>query len=558
MWSENSRQWILVWLAFLNFAGVNAPICLAGQANAPNVRFDADSRLRGAVDLLEAGKNKESLQAVNGILQQYPEHVPSIMLKIQLLEEGNDYLGAQTYYEKALRLAPADPQIYYLFGRHWLQLNEWRKAIQFLEKSRQLRPNHLETQFYLAQAYHSIGDESNALKAIAICSAIAPNKDVICQKRGELLCAAQQYQEGLNWLLKAERLNPSLKKIYYQIGMAYSHLQDVLQAITNLEKEYRRIPDDPQVAFALAEVHSKTSNWEKAASFYSLGLKRRPDDPQLHLGLGRAQVGLKKYEAAILSLQRALQLDSTLIEAHFQLGKAYRGLGKTEASLNEDSLYRTLKDREAIDSGIPKLWTVQDEKIWTECRKLLENNQETAAFALLRKSSGHENYNRAVLSMNIGVLYASMGRPADAIRLLREASKINPGLAHVHSHLGLNYLSLGEYEQAERAFQIELKRSPMEQLALAGIGQLRHRQEKWSESAEYLEKCGTKDPLLLLMLCDSYFRLGKTNQARLMAEAAASFSQFDDGVLDSLLTLLESRNERDLAEKIRANHRVQK
>jgi tetratricopeptide (TPR) repeat protein len=558
MWSRISRQWLLVWLAFLGFGGINVPLYLAAQANSPNISFDADSRLRRAVDLLEAGKNKESLLAVNDILHQYPEHIPSIMLKIQLLEEGNDYLGAQIYYEKALRIAPADPQILYLFGRHWLLRNEWRKAIQFLERSRLLRPNHLETLFYLAQAYHLNEDESSALKAIAECSAIAPDKDVVCQKRGELLCAAYQYQEGLKWLLKAERLNPNLKKINLQIGMAYYHIQDTPQAIAYLEKEFRRSPEDPQSTFALAQAYTKASNWEKAATFFTLTLKRQPGDPKLLLGLGQVQVGLKDYEVAIVTLQRALQLDPTLIEAHFQLGRAYREVGKMEESLHEHSLYRTLKDREAIDSGIPKFWTGRDEQIWSECRKLLEKNQEAAALALLKQASGRENYNPAVLSMNLGVIYASMGRPEDAKRALAEAIKINPDLAHVHSHLGLNHLSLGEYEQAERAFHIELKRSPTEQLALAGMGQIKHRQEKWSESAEYLEKCGTTDPLILLMLCDCYFHLGKTTQARLMAEATASFAQSGDGVLDSLLTLLESRKERELAEKIRAKHGVQK
>jgi tetratricopeptide (TPR) repeat protein len=553
-----SRQLVLIWFAFLGFCGASAPIHLAAQANSSNIRSDADSRFNRATDLLVAGKKKESLQVVDSILRQYPEHLASIMLKIQLLEEGDDYLSAQPYYEKALQLAPADPQILYLFGCHWLHRNEWRKAIQFLGRSRLLRPNHLETQFYLAQAYHLNGDEPSALIAIRECSTMAPDNDAICQKMGELLCAAQQYQEGLKWLLKAERLNPNLEKINLQIGMAYYNILEVPQAIAYLEKELSRTPHDPHAPLVLAQAYTKAANWEKAATFFTVTLKRQPDDPQVLLGLGRAQVGLKDYATALVTLQRALQLDPTLIEAHFQLGRAYRELGKREESLHELSLHRTLKDREATDSSIPKFRTAQDEQIWSECRKLLEKNQEAAVLALLKQALGDEGSNPAILSMNLGVIYASMGRPEEAKRALAEAVKIDPDLAHVHSHLGLIHISLGEYEQAERAFQIELKRFPTEQLALAGMGQLKHRQGKWSESAEYLEKCGTTDPLILWMLCDCYFHLGKTAQARLMAEGAASFAQPGDGVLDSVLTLLESRNERELAEKIRAKQAVHK
>jgi len=524
----------------------------AGQARQSTSQSSADAEFRRAVSLYEVERTPEASRAVDEILRTHPAHVPSLMLKAQMLEDSGEFSAAQPYYERALKLAPRDPQILFLFGCNWLHRHHWPHAITYLEKSRSLRPKHIDTLYYLSQAHHLNGDDKKAIPTIRECARLAPDTDYVCQKMGDLLLATEEYQEGLKWLLKARQLNPNLEKLDEQIGAAYYAILKIPEAIENFKRALKKNPNDPQACYLMAKACAKTSDWENAKKYYQLALQLKGDDATLRFGLGRSLVGLGEYEAALGPLKHALELDPTQVEAHFQLGRAYRGLGMKEEAAGELMLYQMLKDLASADSSLPKQRLPNDQDLWNRCRELLEENREAKVISLLKKAIGTDMANSGIPYMNLGVIYNTMGRPEDALKPLLKAIEISPKLAYAHSHLGLSYLALDELDQAEQAFESELKLAPSEVLALAGMGQVKYREAKWAEAVDYFERSKTTDSMVLWMLCDSYFRLGKPAQARLTAEAIQTFARSNNGVLSSLASLLDRENQHDLAEKVRA------
>lgn len=60
-------------------------------------------------------------------------------------------------------------------------------------------------------------------------------------------------------------------------------------------------------------------------------------------------------------------------------------------------------------------------------------------------------------------------------------------------------------------------------------------------------------PELLYMLCDSYFRLGKVEEANLTAEATAAYARNKPEVMQGLVELLTRNGQTDLAKRLAPN-----
>ena len=84
-------------------------------------------------------------------------------------------------------------------------------------------------------------------------------------------------------------------------------------------------------------------------------------------------------------------------------------------------------------------------------------------------------------------------------------------------------LSAGDVAAAEISFQSALALDSTETIALIGMGGIRYQQQRWPETIDYLEKSRTADPHALFLLCDAYYRVGKPDQAALIAEVVRAY-----------------------------------
>jgi tetratricopeptide (TPR) repeat protein len=63
-------------------------------------------------------------------------------------------------------------------------------------------------------------------------------------------------------------------------------------------------------------------------------------------------------------------------------------------------------------------------------------------------------------------------RYRDAIRMLRQAALISPERALTHCYLGLSLTALGNFVEAEKAYQEALRRNPQHSLAQSSLCEL--------------------------------------------------------------------------------------
>jgi tetratricopeptide (TPR) repeat protein len=467
---------------------------------------------------------------------QASPNVATVLQQGAKLVSADQLAEAQDLYEKALRSSPDDPDLRFALGMVFLRQHNWFKAAENYRSSLSSRPGMIKPLFYLAEAYFMESDLDHARETIAQAARLAPNDAQVCQKYGEYLGATiETRKEGLSWLEKARRLQPGLVRIDFEIGKAQFELTDFASATSSFEAALKKDAGDGEAAYFLAESWARLSDWQKARDSYTYALAHGYEKGPAYYGLGRARVELGEFEGAVRPLQRAKAIQPSLVNAHFQLGKAYRQLGRTREAQVENRLFSAMTDRVDTSSGV---MGSDEEQAWKRVKPMLEANKEQEALELLAQlpiadgSSGGESH------YLLGVMYYSMRRTNDAKRVLATARSNDPQSARTAAYLGIVELSDGDTAAAENSFQAALALNSGETLALIGMGGIRYQQQRWADVIMYLEKSRTADPDTLFLLCDSYYRAGKPDEALLTAEVIRAFGADRKPLLEKLETLV--------------------
>jgi tetratricopeptide (TPR) repeat protein len=448
------------------------------------------------------------------------------------LEERGAYAEAKDIYLAGLRQLPKSAELSLRVGTLYLREGNWPEAIRYLRHARDLRPRHVDTLYYLAQACHLDGQYGPALEVIRRASELAPERADVAQKYGEYLCEGKLCQEGLRYLLKAQRLDPTLANIEFDLGMAYHRQSAVPEAQQHLEAALKGDPGNLVAARFLADVLHRQGEWATARDLYEVVIAREPQNAWALYGLGRALVALGKHEEALAPLRRSLAVDPTIGEAHFQLARALRQLGRHDEEQRELYLFKAFGDRKQIASPVVKAaQTPFESRIWEMCRRLLDENKEPEALEYL---DSQLNADRAHSQYLLGVLCFSLKRSADAVRLLAQAAASSPGDAAALAFLGRAYVAQAQYDQAETTLARARALASNDELPLIGSAELEYARGHWDETIRYLEQSRTTQVPALLLLCRAYLLAGNRAKALEVGDLVRAYGRDDTVSLRAL------------------------
>jgi tetratricopeptide (TPR) repeat protein len=470
-----------------------------------------------------------------------PDEVTPLLAQGEGLARAGQLVQAQAFFEKALLRFPDNPDLSFDLGMVFLLQQNWPKAIENYQKSLLVKPNRVDPLYYMAQAYYQSSELDLALETIARAAKLAPDNPDVCQEYGEYLAERMDRStEGLKWLEKARALNPDLGRIDFDIGMAQYNLNDLRGAVASLQDALKKDSANGEAAFLLGESWSGLGDWEKARDSYNYALSHGYSSGPAYCGLGTAQVQLGSYKAALAPLKKALELDPSFNKAHFLLSKAYRQLGRLEEAQSEEKLFETLDQSKSNTATYTEFDSTQT-PVWAHVKALLQENKEQEALDYVAKppSQTHNNAQSLNPYYLLGVVYHTMGRMDDARRVLEIARTQAPTNAEIPAYLGVVQMSTGEVDQAEKSCNSALALDPADEQALLVLAHIRYKQQRWEDVIAYLERSHTVNPGALYMLCDAYYRVGKTNQAIATAEAIRSLAANNKSLLDDLDQLVK-------------------
>jgi tetratricopeptide (TPR) repeat protein len=505
-------------------------------------------QVQQALSLAEHGNNPEAMNLILRLLEQKPDFVPALKLKGMLLEEAGRTSEAGAVYEQALKLAPNDGDLLLKAGIYKLAAGQKEEALKLLQHCIRVLPGDGDAQFYLAQAYHLNGQDDLALRAIRQSAKAEPDNPSVLQKYGELLCSAKDAQAGLEWLLKAQRLDATVPRLDYDIARAHYTLMDLSNAEKFAARAAAASPGDVNALRLLAEVQLKLSKWQEAEGAFQRVRAMKGDDAELLLGLGHCQVELKNYSAAVETLQSVLRLEPTQLLAHFYLSRAYAGMGRTTDAEHEAALHHLMMDRATFVRAVSE--GERENGIRAQVRQCLKEHREQDALRLYSDYLKGSSATPADAHVFIGMMYLFMENTEDGLRNLHQALKLDTHVRGAHTYEGILALKDNDLNRAESEFNAELANDPNYQTAIAELGEVRYHQGRWAEAADQIAKSHSMTPELLYQLCDSYFHLGKTQDADLTAELVAAYGRNNPELMKELATLLKSNGQTEVAQRL--------
>jgi tetratricopeptide (TPR) repeat protein len=262
---------------------------------------------------------------------------------------------AETHFQRAIALAPADDQGYFYYGRWLYQAGKVGAAVQQLETAVRLNPSRLYSSELLAEAYQATGDMQKARAAAANVLSLDPRDAVANSILGRpsaltadywIDASLYQYQSGnysgcISSAKEALKVKPDSELAYNNIGAAYAGLRQWDLAIENERQALRIKPDfelaknnlalytreklgqTPQPASATPEDwlnaslrDNQAGQYEKSIQDARAALRLRPDYAEAYNNIAAAYASMHRWDEAIAAAQSALRL-----KPDFQLAK---------------------------------------------------------------------------------------------------------------------------------------------------------------------------------------------------------------------------------------------
>jgi len=212
----------------------------------PPADYDVIVELEGYIPFkteLQLGIEDEKIIKV--VLQKIPlkiEDDRGFAEGIDLYQRGKYQDAVQSFQKQAMSF-PQNPGVYYNLGISYLRTNDVDRAIDCLNKARELKPDMIEVYLALGECYLAKSELDKAINAFEQALIIQPNSAPALYNIGLIYYKNDRTDDAISAFEKAVERNPELSSAYYQLGLAYIKKGDFKAAIRYLEEFLRREPE---------------------------------------------------------------------------------------------------------------------------------------------------------------------------------------------------------------------------------------------------------------------------------------------------------------------------
>ncbi len=275
----------------------------------------------------------------------------------------------------------------------------------------------------------------------------------------------------------------------------------------------------------------RSGSLDQAAEAFSAVIHASPRFAEAYLNLGLVREQQGKYEDAIRALQQALRLKPALRGANLFLGLANYRLNHYPAAIA--ALRRETKQSPSDAKAWMWLGVVGlDAGHGDEAAAALDKASKLApqdvdilyhrgrAHMLISKEAYQQMFKADPNSWRVHLVLAQANaeadRDADAIAEYLAAIKLAPQEPGLHESLGSEYWKVSKFDDAQNAYQEELRIDPNSTLALYKLGVLKVLGSQASEGKRLLEETLRRDPAA----SNAYYYLGRAELQLNNREAA--------------------------------------
>ena len=467
------------------------------------------SLLDDAAAAFEQGRAAEAGQKVDLFLKGHPADLRALILKGAVFDSLQRFTEAESYYQRALKLAPESAQVLNNAANHYLASGNPRRARELYLKAVALEPHHVNANLQLAQmsvddkrgaealvylnhAGDAVKSDPGALllraRALALTGKCAEAGSLLDQleaqadagpnlffSTGMAFTECKQYDRAEKSFSRTLDSDPKDFSVLYNLGLAALGAGHPERAVTVLETALRERPQDVDCLYALSQAYLKRDRPLDAARLLTQSQKLAPERADVLLLLAQVSYHLEFYEDAAAAYTRYLKRKPDDDDARRERGMALACANEPASALADLEWYVRKHPRTAI--GFYELAVAEHfanrgkafealgralaldpsmtQAHYTRAILNIEDQKPAPAIDDLRFVLERDPANYRVL-VHLGQAYVEADRAADAVEVLKRAVDLAPGqpsgLVQYHKAL----LKLGRKDEAA-AVLVKLK-----------------------------------------------------------------------------------------------------
>jgi len=416
--------------------------------------FEAEQHVERAHEAYERGRWGEAESELRAALARNPYQAEwhfNLGLTLEAAGRFRDAVGA---FAESYELADdPDGQTALLAGINALRCDEPSRALEWLDRARELEPESTAALVHRIEAFARLGDHERAETEFYLAQQIDPE-----DAEAYVSMASSLLDRGLNekavWCLReAARLDPDLPRLQARLAEAYAATGRLERARQLYLAELRANPGDVDTLLDLGSLLVRMSRFQESGEKFRRVLEIEPDNVEAHYELGLLAEQLGEPATALRQYEIVLRLDSSYSEARRRVASLILGqVREGDRSLAHRLLRMDLRDTQLR----PHAFNERD--LDELARLLLDAGLAGEAESLLERLLETDPSNAHRLHL-LGVARLERGDLTGGIDACRRALELAPRYVPTLHNLALAYLDNGQWTRARywvnRALEIQ-------------------------------------------------------------------------------------------------------
>jgi protein O-GlcNAc transferase len=225
---------------------------------------------------------------------------------------------------------PENPTALHFMGLIAGQQGDPAKAISFISRATELKPDYQEAFYNLGNTYLMLNNFIEAEKAFKKSLELNPENPAAYSNLGNALRKQDRHDEAILNFQKAVELEPDYAIAYYNLGNTFVSKKMPDKAIPYYKKAVSIQPDFVQAYFNLGNSLNETASFSEAEHNFRIALGLRPDWIEAMHNLGNTLLFQFKIKEAIEVFNKILAVKPSWAEIHFNLAYAFLCQGKAK------------------------------------------------------------------------------------------------------------------------------------------------------------------------------------------------------------------------------------
>lgn len=189
--------------------------------------------------------------------------------------------SALTYYNELIKINPDTAVVWINLGQYYFIQKDYKKSIENLRKALEIDSKNVEAITLISQAYDMVEDTDNAIKAYEQAKAINPEEKAFPYNLG-LIYSKLANKEGVPDAKKKEylskvaenfdlviKLDPEIKVPYQMKSFAELQLEQYDAALVTLKQAIEHFPEEGSLYFNLGVAYSHLGNKKEAKKAFA-------------------------------------------------------------------------------------------------------------------------------------------------------------------------------------------------------------------------------------------------------------------------------------------------